>query len=89
MWNSALISVNVCFSVLVPTMPIIFPHFVPERGKIISVVACTAENLLAFLATTQEMFGFEHLHEFETICQFTVGFQSGASADVFHEEKVK
>jgi hypothetical protein len=35
------------------------------------------------------MFEFEYLHEFETICEFTLGFQSGAEADVFREEKLR
>ncbi len=35
------------------------------------------------------MFEFEYLHEFETMCEFTLGFQSGAKADVFHEEKLR
>jgi hypothetical protein len=32
-------------------MPIIFPHCGPQRAKIIGVVACTVEKLLALLAT--------------------------------------
>jgi hypothetical protein len=37
----------------------------------------------------RKMLEFEYLHEFETICEFTLGFQSGAKADMFHEEKLR
>jgi hypothetical protein len=39
-----------------------------HSGKIIGVVANNAKKMLEF----------EYLHEFETICEFTLGFQSGA-----------
>jgi hypothetical protein len=51
MMKSALISVNVSFSALLPTTPIIFRRFEPQRGKTISVVAYTEEKLPALLAT--------------------------------------
>jgi hypothetical protein len=58
------------------------------------------EKLSALLPTTWKndqrcrqqrgkMFEFDYLHEFETICEFTLGFQSGAKDDVFHEEKLR
>jgi hypothetical protein len=36
-----------------------------------------------------KMLEFDFLHEFETICEFTLGFQSGAQAAVFREEKLR
>jgi hypothetical protein len=49
MWKSTIISVQVCFSVLLPTMPIIFPLCGLQCGKMIIVVAYTAEKLSALL----------------------------------------
>jgi hypothetical protein len=51
---STLISLHVCFSVLLPTTPIIFLRCRPQRGKMIGVVAYTAEKLSAELPTTQK-----------------------------------
>jgi hypothetical protein len=76
--KSALISVHVCFSALLPTTPIIFPHCRPQRRKMIGVVVYTAEKLSALSTTTRKMFEFEYLHEFKTMCELTLGFQSGA-----------
>jgi hypothetical protein len=56
-WKSALISVHLCFSALIPT----------QRKK-----------LSALLTTVWKIFEFKYLHEFETICKFTIGSQSGA-----------
>jgi hypothetical protein len=50
----------------------------------IVVVTYNAEQSSALLATSEKMVEFEYLHEFKTICEFTLGFQSGASADVFY-----
>jgi hypothetical protein len=44
---STLISLHVCFSALLPTTPIIFLRCRPQRGKMIGVVAYTAEKLSA------------------------------------------
>jgi hypothetical protein len=52
-WISTLISLHVCFSALLPTMPIILPRCQPQRGKMIGVVAYTAEKLSALLPTMQ------------------------------------
>jgi hypothetical protein len=41
-----------CFSALLPTTLIIFPSCGPQRGKMIVVVAYTAEKLSALLPTT-------------------------------------
>jgi hypothetical protein len=49
-----LISVQECFSALLPTTPIIFPCCGPQRGKMVGVVAYTAEKLSALLPTTQK-----------------------------------
>jgi hypothetical protein len=73
----------VCFSASLPTTPISFLRSGPQRGKIISVVDYTTEKLSALLATMQKMFELKYLHEFETILEFTLGFQSGAYADVY------
>jgi hypothetical protein len=43
-----------CFSVLLPKMPIIFSHCGPQRGKMIGVVAYTLEKLSALLPTTRK-----------------------------------
>jgi hypothetical protein len=45
--KSTLISAHVHFSALLPTMPIIFLRCGPQRGKMIGVVAYTAEKLSA------------------------------------------
>jgi hypothetical protein len=50
--KSTVISVHMCFSALLPTTPIIFPRCGPQRGKMIDVVAYTAEKLSALLPTT-------------------------------------
>jgi hypothetical protein len=63
---------------LLPTMAIIFPCCGQQRGKMIGVVANTAEKLSALLPTMRKIFKFEYLHEFETMCEFTLEFQSGA-----------
>jgi hypothetical protein len=73
--KSTPISVHVCFSALLPTTPIIFQHCGPQRGKMIGVVAYTAENYRRCCQQRRKMFEFEYLHEFETICEFTIGFQ--------------
>ncbi len=52
--KSALISVHVCFSALLPTTQIIFPRCRPQDGKIICVVAYNMEKRSALLATTQK-----------------------------------
>jgi hypothetical protein len=49
-----LISVHVHFSALLPTTPIIVLRCGPQRGKMINVVAYTAEKLSALLKTTQK-----------------------------------
>jgi hypothetical protein len=41
--KSTQISIHVCFSALLPTMPIIFLRCGPQRGKMIGVVAYTAD----------------------------------------------
>jgi hypothetical protein len=51
---STLVSVPVCFSALLPTMPIIFLRCGPLRGKMIGVVAYKSEKLSALLTTTQK-----------------------------------
>jgi hypothetical protein len=66
--KSTLISVHVCFSALLPTTPINDWCYCLHSGKIIGVVDNNAEKC----------FEFEYLHEFETICEFTLEFQSGA-----------
>jgi hypothetical protein len=53
MLKSTLISVHMCFSVMLPTMRIIFLCFGPQQEKIIGVVAYTVEKLSALLPTTQ------------------------------------
>jgi hypothetical protein len=50
--KSALISVHVRFSALLPSTPIIFPRCRPQRGKIIGVVVYTVEQLLTLSTTT-------------------------------------
>jgi hypothetical protein len=57
MRKSTLISVHVCFSVLLPTQ---------------------RKNYWRCWQQRRKMFDFKHIHEFETICEFTLGFQSGA-----------
>jgi hypothetical protein len=52
--KSTLISVHLHFSALLPTTPIIFLRCGPQRGKMISVVAYTAEKLSALLTTMQK-----------------------------------
>jgi hypothetical protein len=52
--KSTVISVHMCFSALLPTTLIIFPSCGPQRGKMIGVVAYTAEKLLALLPTTRK-----------------------------------
>jgi hypothetical protein len=51
---STLISLHVCFSALLPTTLIFFPRCRPQRGKMIGVIAYTAEKLSALLPTTQK-----------------------------------
>jgi hypothetical protein len=53
-WKSTSISVHVCFSALLPTTAIILPHCGPQRGKMIIVVAYTAEKLLPLLSTARK-----------------------------------
>ncbi len=76
--KSILILLMCVFSALLPTTPVIFPRCGPQRGKIISVVAYTAEKLSHCCQQYGKIFVFEYLNEFETICEFTLGFQSGA-----------
>jgi hypothetical protein len=52
--KSTVISVHICFSALLPTTLIIFPCCGPQRGKMIGVVAYTAEELSALLPTTRK-----------------------------------
>jgi hypothetical protein len=54
MRKSTVISVHICFSALLPTTPIIFPRCGPQRGKMIGVVAYTAEKLSALLRTMRK-----------------------------------
>jgi hypothetical protein len=54
MQKSTVISVHLCFSALLPTTPIVFPCCGPQRGKLIGVVAYTAEKLSALLPTTRK-----------------------------------
>jgi hypothetical protein len=75
---SALISVHVCFSVLLPRTQIIFPHYGPQYGKMICIVAYSIENGQRCRQQCGKMFELDYLHEFETICEFKLGFQSGA-----------
>jgi hypothetical protein len=49
-----IISVHMCFSALLPTTPVIFPRCGPQRGKMISVVAYTAEKFSPLLPTTRK-----------------------------------
>jgi hypothetical protein len=53
--KSTVISVHMCFSAFLPTTPIIFLRCGPQRGKMIGVVAYTAEKLSALLPTTRKM----------------------------------
>jgi hypothetical protein len=53
-WKSTVILVHICFSALLPTTPIIFLPCGPQRGKMIGVVAYTAEKLSALLPTTRK-----------------------------------
>jgi hypothetical protein len=89
MQKGTLISDNVRFSALLPTTPIILPNSGPQCKKVIRNVARIAEKLSALLATTQKNVRIRISPRIETIYKFTVGFQSEASADVFHEEKLK
>ncbi len=73
LWKSTIISVQVCFSALLPTMPIIFPLCGLQCGKMIIFVAYTAENYRRCWHQSGKMFKFEYLHEFETICEFSPG----------------
>jgi hypothetical protein len=50
--KSALISVHVCFSALLPTTLTNFLDCGPQHGKMIGVVASTVEKRSAMLATT-------------------------------------
>jgi hypothetical protein len=52
--STLIISVNMHFSALLPTTPIIFLCCGPQRIKMIGVVAYTAEKLSALLTTTQK-----------------------------------
>jgi hypothetical protein len=55
---STLISLHVYFSVLLPTTPILFPRCRPHRGKMIGVVAYTAENYQRCCQQRRKMFEF-------------------------------
>ncbi len=55
----------------------------------IGVVANNAENSQRCWQQRGKMIEFEYLHEFETKCEYSLGFQSGAQTDVFHEEKLR
>jgi hypothetical protein len=81
---SALISVNVCFSTLLPTMRSLF-CVVDQSAK--NYRRCCLHPLETDRRCWQQrrkMFEFEYLHEFEylyeleTIGKFTLRFQSGA-----------
>ncbi len=52
--KSALISFHVCFSALLLTTQIIFPHCRPQHGKIICVLDYIVEKWSALLATTRK-----------------------------------
>ncbi len=77
-----------CFSTLLPKTQIIFPRCGPQHRKIICVVAHNVEKRSALFTTTHKNVEFNHLNKFKSICEFTLGFQSGAQADVFHEDKL-
>jgi hypothetical protein len=79
MRKRTLITVHVRFSALLPTTLIIFLRCGSQCGKMIGIVAYTAENISVLLTTTQKnVFEFEYVHEFETLCEFILGFQSRA-----------
>jgi hypothetical protein len=44
---------TVCYSALLPTTPILFPHCGPQRAKMIGVVNYTAEKILSLMTTTR------------------------------------
>jgi hypothetical protein len=79
--KSALSLSHVCFSLLLATTPIIFPHCGPKRKIIIGVVTYNVEKCSASWQQHGKMFEFDYLHKFETIREFTLGFQSGVYAD--------
>ncbi len=76
--KSGLISVHERFSALLPFTLMIFPCCRPQRGTMIGVVVYTAEKYRRCRLQRGKIFEFEYLHEFETICEFKPGFQSGA-----------
>jgi hypothetical protein len=71
----------------------VFFRVVAHNALSFRVVDHSMEILSALLPTTwkngqrcwqqrRTMFEFDYFHEFETICEFTLGFQSGAWDDV-------
>jgi hypothetical protein len=78
MWKSVLVSVHMGF-----------PRCCLQSRLFFRVVDHSSEKLSALLPTTWlnaqrcwqqpgKMFKFDYLHEFETMCEFKLGFQSGA-----------
>ncbi len=78
----------------------VFPRCCRQRRLFFRVVDHSMGKLSGLLPTTwkndqrcwqqrRKTFEFDYLHEFETISEFTLGCQSGAQADVFHEEKLR
>ncbi len=87
--KTALISIHVCFSTLLPTTPKLFCVEAHSDEKNLYALLPTLQKMVGIVGNNAEKWLYFNLEKFTTTCEFTLGFQSGAQGDEFNGEKLR